>query len=110
MVTFNSKSVRWALDPDRAEFNQPGSDRSLGGHLARDRYVGRDTLLDSSPPAVPTPPPIPRDTPAGSKGRDPARDTVMDQRAPVHLSPLVRRGVQMPRETSHVRWLRQLAS
>jgi len=86
VVLFSTQSVRWELESDVADLRSP-----------------YDTMVDEPCRSMP-PPPSAR---AISPHRDPARDTIADASPPVHLSPLVRRGVEMPREPSRVRWLRQ---
>lgn len=94
-VTFSTSSVRWAYRPRDLPLDQTFSGSST---ITRDPGDG-----PRQAPRAPVPPPVPLDA------RRPARtvrDTMMDERAPIHLTPLVRRGVAMERESSRVRWLR----
>ncbi len=76
--SFELGAVRWACEPP----------------LRRQR-------LEASEPGqrAPAAPPV--------RERE-GHDTVFDARPPVHIGPLVRRGVPAARESSHVSWLRKL--
>lgn len=107
MVVFKLNSVRWAYEP-AASAND--LQQTLSGDL-------RQTVCDERQPRVEpnvqqhapartpaAPPPLPNDA---VKPAPVLRDTLMDQRPPIHLTPLHRRGVHVERESSRVRWLRQ---
>jgi hypothetical protein len=75
--------------------------------LSRAEY---ETLVDQTVPEViltpPTPPQRGGVAPPPIPTTKPHRDTMIDQRAPVHLTPLARRGVDGERESARVKWLR----
>jgi hypothetical protein len=72
-----------------------------------DHTITENTVVDQTVPEVIVLPPTPPEaTNAPSKPAIRTRDTKIDRRSPVHLTPLVRRGVSTDRESSRVRWLR----
>lgn len=123
-----SRTASWTRD---TEIDLPAAPPPTPAHP--DALAARDTLLDQAAPAsiagetlqgYPTadPPLAPRDTlvdvctPAPEPIAEPQpprpprapceRDTLLDARPPIHLSPLMRRGVTCERESSRVQWLR----
>jgi hypothetical protein len=76
--SFELTSVRWACERERRE-RRPAQD--LSDPMARTVERGLETDR---------------------------HDTVYDPRPPVHIAPLLRRGVSLARESSRVSWLREL--
>jgi len=101
VITFGTSCVRWAIKPEDLRSHVEGS---FSGTATLTR--GRDTIETSAPPAIP--PPIPVDSPPlQRRARSPVNDTMADGTPPIHLSPLLQRGVEREQESSRVRWLRQ---
>lgn len=103
-ITFGTSCVRWACRPEDV-LDETSSGRAT---ITRSPH---DTMEATAAPAVAPPPPVPPPIPPGREAGAPVEravnDTMMDGRAPVHLSPLVRRGVETSRESSRVRHLRR---
>lgn len=107
-IYFGVTSVRWTCRPPETDGardlsatvpgravprRSPPPERPGSGQRPDDPNGSRVAVSEAPPPA---PPPIP------------CKDTVADARVPVHLTPLVRRGVHhADRESSRVRWLRE---
>lgn len=100
MVVFKLDSVRWAYEPAAAASDMLQT--LAGTPTGSDERQLRVQLQPVRIPAIPPPLPVEAIKPAPV-----LRDTLMDQRPPIHLSPLHMRGVHRERESSRVRWLRQ---
>ncbi len=114
-VTFNIASVRWAFVPQAAD---PTRLKTLSSFSPPKRPSQNQDPVDTSQTVVaalpfnecsgtadPTCPSITlaeEDPPAEHR----RIDTVIDQRPPVHLTPLLRQGMLIERESSRVVWLR----
>lgn len=106
VVTFNLSCVRWAYEPEVPCNEQR---HTLPGAVVFDQTneapldMTSQVELEPERPARPAPPPVPAPPP---QPRPVLRDTLLDGRSPLHLSPLLKRGIPEARESSRVRWLR----